>query len=160
MSFCGSCSQDLTPNPSSPTGNLPPNVDLDLPLPRVPTNIVENEDLAWEHFGEAVKDKDINVCYNISLKDFEHSGVHDLFKLLAKQKDELLATANQKMKTAVAKVVHAFQLIDEYNAILFGWFCKGFELLRRYLIKHGPGIDLEDLDFEAIDKEIKADEAA
>ena len=52
------------------------------PFPRVPTNIVENEDLAWECFGEAVKDKDINVCYDMSLKDFEHSGVHDLFKVL------------------------------------------------------------------------------
>ena len=50
------------------------------PPPRVPTNIIKNEDLAWECFGEAVKDEDINVCYDISLKDFEHSGVHDLFK--------------------------------------------------------------------------------
>ena len=61
------------------------------------------------------------------------------------------------MKTAVAKAIHAFQLTDEYNTILFGWYFKGFELLRRYLIKHGP--DLEDLDFEAVDKEIEADEA-
>ena len=52
------------------------------PFPRVPTNIVENEDLAWECFGEAVKDEDVNVCYDMSLKDFEHSGVHDLFKVL------------------------------------------------------------------------------
>ena len=27
-------------------------------------------------------------------------------------------------------------------------------------MKHGPRVDLEDLDFEAIDKEIEADEAA
>ena len=26
-------------------------------------------------------DKDIVVCYDMSLKDFEHSGVHDLFKV-------------------------------------------------------------------------------
>ena len=62
------------------------------------------------------------------------------------------------MKSVVTKAVHAFQLIDEYNAILFGWYFKGFELLRRYLVKHGPRVDLEDLDFEAIDKEIEADE--
>ena len=48
---------------------------------KVPLNIIENEDLAWERFGEAVKDEDINVCYDMSLKDFEHSGVHDLFKV-------------------------------------------------------------------------------
>ena len=81
-------------------------------------------------------------------------------KLLVKQRDNQLAVTNQKMKVAVAKAVHAFQLTDEYNDILFGWYFKGFELLRRYLIKHGPGMDLEDLDFRAIDKEIEADKAA
>ena len=28
------------------------------------------------------------------------------------------------------------------------------------MIKHGPGTDLEDLDFEAVDKEIEKEEAA
>jgi len=28
-----------------------------------------------------MKDEDINFCYNMSLKDFEHSSVHDLFKV-------------------------------------------------------------------------------
>ena len=64
------------------------------------------------------------------------------------------------MKSAVTKAVHAFQLTNEYNAILFGWYFKGFELLRRYLVKHCPGIDLEDLDFEAINKKIEANKAA
>ena len=63
------------------------------------------------------------------------------------------------MKNTVTKAIHAFQLMEEYNAILFGWYFKGFELLRRYLIKHGPEMDLEDLDFKAIDKVIEADEA-
>ena len=78
-------------------------------------------------------------------------------KQLLKQRDEQLATANQKMKNIVAKAVHAFQLTEEYNAILFGWYFKAFELLKRYLIKHGPETDLEDLDFKAIDKEIEVD---
>ena len=50
--------------------------------------------------------------------------------------------------------------MEEYNAILFGWYFKGFELLRRYQVKHGSGVDLEDPDFEANDKEIEADKAA
>ena len=53
-----------------------------------------------------------------------------------------------------------FQLTDEYNMVLFSLYYRGFELLRRYLVKHGLRIDLEDLDFEAIDKEMEADEAA
>ena len=81
-------------------------------------------------------------------------------KLLVKQKDEQLAAAGQRMKAAMAKAVHAFQTTDKYNTILFGWYFKGFELLKRNLIKHGPRTNLEDLDFEAVNKEIEADEAA
>ena len=29
----------------------------------------------------AVTDADVSACYNMSLKDFEQSGVHDLFKV-------------------------------------------------------------------------------
>ena len=59
------------------------------------------------------------------------------------------------MKAVVAKAVHAFQATDKYNTIMFQWYFKGFELLRRYLIKHGPRTD-----FKAVNKEIEADEAA
>lgn len=81
-------------------------------------------------------------------------------KLLVMQKDERLVVANKKVKSIAAKAVHAFQLIDEYNTILFSWYYKGFKLLRRYLVKHGLGANLENLDFEAIDKEMESNEAA
>ena len=29
----------------------------------------------------AIMDEDVVACYDMSLKDFEHSGVHDLFKV-------------------------------------------------------------------------------
>ena len=64
-------------------------------------------------------------------------------KLVVKQKDDLLANAGQRMKIAVAKAVTAFQTTEEYNTILFQWYFKGFELLRRYMIKNGSGVDLE-----------------
>ena len=78
---------------------------------------------------------------------------------MVKQKDKLLAAAGEKMKNIIAKAVYAFQATDEYNAILFGWYFKGFELLKRYMVKHGLGVDLEDLDFEVVDKQIEVDEA-
>ena len=81
-------------------------------------------------------------------------------KQLVKQKDDLLVSATQRMKIAVVKAVTAFQTTEEYNTILFQWYFKGFELLRRYMIKHGPGVDLENLYFEAVDKGMKEDEAA
>ena len=64
------------------------------------------------------------------------------------------------MKIDVAKAVTAFQITEEYNTILFQWYFKGFELLRRYMIKHSPGVDLENLDFEAVDKAMEEDEVA
>ena len=51
------------------------------PCEKTPTTIIENEDLAWECFQIAVLDEDINTCYDMSLKEFEHSGIHDLFKV-------------------------------------------------------------------------------
>ena len=53
------------------------------------------------------------------------------------------------------KVVQAFQLTEEYNTVFFSWYYKGFELLRRYMVKHPSGVDLEDLDFEEMDKEME-----
>ena len=53
-----------------------------------------------------------------------------------------------------------FQQTEEYNTVLFSWHFKGFELLRRYFMKHPFGVDLEKLDLEELDKEMAADEAA
>ena len=44
--------------------------------------------------------------------------------------------------------------------MLFSWYFKGFELLRRYLVKHPSGVDMANLDLEAVDQEMAADEAA
>ena len=79
---------------------------------------------------------------------------------MVKQKDDLLVNAGQQMQIVVAKAITAFQTTEEYNTILFQWYFKGFEILRRYMIKHGSGVDLENLDFEAVDKEMEEDEAA
>ena len=44
--------------------------------------------------------------------------------------------------------------------MLFSWYYKGFELLRRYFVKHPTGVDLENLDLEEVDKEMAGDEAS
>ena len=36
--------------------------------------------------------------------------------------------------------------------MLFSWYFKGFELLRRYFVKHLTIVDLENLDLEEVDK--------
>ena len=76
------------------------------------------------------------------------------------EKDEQLLGAKKKLKTIAARFVEAFQTTDEYNTDLFSWYFKGFELLRRYLVKHPSRVDLEKLDLEEVDQEMAADEAA
>ena len=44
--------------------------------------------------------------------------------------------------------------------MLFSWYFKGFELLRRYLVKHPTGVDLPSLDLEVVDQEMAVDETA
>ena len=72
---------------------------------------------------------------------------------------EQLQVAKERVKTIAVKSVEAFQQTDEYNTMLFSQYDKGFELLRCYLVKHLADVDLENLDFEAVDKEMAIDEA-
>ena len=51
------------------------------PSQRVPINLLENEDLAWERFEKAMTSEDVAVCYDMSLIEFKHSAIHDLFKV-------------------------------------------------------------------------------
>ena len=61
---------------------------------------------------------------------------------LTLEKDEQLLVAKDKLNTIVARSVEAFQQTNEYNTVLFSWYFKGFELLRRYLVKHPIRVDL------------------
>ena len=79
---------------------------------------------------------------------------------LALEKDEQLQAVKEWVKTVAAKAVEAFQQTDVYNTVLFSWYYKGFELLRRYLVKHPTGAGLGSLDLEEVDKEMETDEAS
>ena len=70
------------------------------------------------------------------------------------------SAAKEKLVTIAARSVEAFQTTDEYNTVLFSWYFKDFELLRRYMIKHPFGVNIESLDLEEVDKEMALDEAA
>ena len=61
---------DVSPPVEITSSKTPPRTITSVssqPPSKVSSNIIENEDLAWEHFGEAVKDEDINACYDMSL---------------------------------------------------------------------------------------------
>ena len=76
------------------------------------------------------------------------------------EKDNQLQVAKEKPKTIAARSIEAFQQTEEYSTMLFSWYFKGFELLRRYLVKHPTGVDLPSLDLEVVDQEMAIDEAA
>ena len=78
---------------------------------------------------------------------------------LTLEKDEQLLGTKESLKTIAARSIEAFQTTDEYNTVLFNWYFKGFELLRRYLVKHPSDVDLGKLDLEEVDQEMAADEA-
>ena len=78
---------------------------------------------------------------------------------LTLEKDEQLLGVKESLKTITASFIEASQTTDEYNTVLFSWYFKGFELLRRYLVKHPSGVDLGKLDLEEVDQEMAADEA-
>ena len=88
-----------------------------------------------------------------TLKENARTLTDDLraeYQLTLEKNDQLLV-AKEKLKTIVARSVEAFQQTDKYNTVLFSWYFKGFELLRRYLVKHPTRVDLQNLDLEVVD---------
>ena len=60
---------------SVPVGATPSKPEVTTssrPSRRIPMNLLENEDIAWERFQKAVTNEDVVVCYDMSLKEFEH----------------------------------------------------------------------------------------
>ena len=65
------------PTPPTKTARKPPSSE---PSDR-PSNLVLNESYAWRTLKGIVTDNEVNECYNMSVKEFERSGIHDLFKV-------------------------------------------------------------------------------
>ena len=83
---------DLAASVAKPTiskgkGSLShPDVDSAKPSPTRPPDsgpmtFLRSEGLPWDKFKQVVTDKDIAICYDMSVKEFERSIVHDLFKV-------------------------------------------------------------------------------
>ena len=72
------------PMTKSRVGTYPSHLGVNVSKPSnaTPMTLLESEDPAWEKFNQVVTDEDVAICYNMSMKEFEHSTVHDLFKVL------------------------------------------------------------------------------
>ena len=65
------------PTPQTKTPCKPPSSE---PSDR-PSNLVLDENYAWRTIKGIVTNNEVNECYNMSVKEFERSGIHDLFKV-------------------------------------------------------------------------------
>ena len=68
-----------------------------------------------------------------------------------------LEAENLKLKKELIAAMNEANLAKEKVKTLID---EGFELLRRYFIKHPSGVDLEKRDLEEVDKEMATDKAA
>ena len=81
-------------------------------------------------------------------------------KMLVIQKDEEVQATLLRIDSEREKVIQNFKKSDHFSDLQFIQYYKGFELLCRWMMKyHNQAVDFSNLDFEAIDTEILADEA-
>ena len=71
----------IHPETSIPsTAKVPHRVHPSIPT-KHPSNLVLDKDHAWKTFKGIIFDREVNACYNMSVWDFEHSAILDLFKV-------------------------------------------------------------------------------
>ena len=80
-------------------------------------------------------------------------------RMLVIKKDKEIQLVKQKVSNECENIVADFQAFDAFLTVTLDEFFKGFELLWRWMMKHhSEANDYSDLDFEAIHKEMMADE--
>ena len=78
-------------------------------------------------------------------------------KDFCKLKDKQIGDLELKLQTARAMVVKDFKDFDEYSDELCGYYVEGFDLLRMWMAKHYPYLDLSGLVMDDVEKELLAD---
>ena len=78
-------------------------------------------------------------------------------KDFCKLKDRQIGDLELKLQTARAMVVKDFKDFDEYFDELCGYYVEGFDLLRKWMAKHYPDLDLFGLVMDDVEKELLAD---
>ena len=69
--------------PSIPDASPSLNPSTVAPPKSYPLTLLRSESLAQDRFQQPVTDKDVTICYDMSMKEFEQSTIHDLFKVFS-----------------------------------------------------------------------------
>ena len=90
----------------------------------------------------------------------EHNEALKVEKLLAAQKDDEIQAALLHTDEEREKVIYQFLKSKCFVDLQFIQYYKGFELLRKWMVKHhSQAVDFSNLDFEAINTDVLADKA-
>ena len=77
----------------------------------------------------------------------------DFSKLKVKQ----IGNLGLKLQKAGATTVKEFKDSDKYSDELCGYYVEGFDLLRKWMAKHHPDLDLSGLVMDDVEKKLLAD---
>ncbi|XP_030961607.1 uncharacterized protein LOC115982978 [Quercus lobata] len=140
-------------DPTPPLAKTPRKPHSSEPSER-PSNLVLDESYVWRTFKGIITDNEVNECYNMSVKEFERSGIHDLFKAMSKfytatcQAKELCAEAKTTKEKAkelnneiLLKKGEVIRLTDDFNHL------QGSETKLKN--------EVEELKMDAIEKETR-----
>ncbi|KAK9991329.1 hypothetical protein SO802_026314 [Lithocarpus litseifolius] len=78
-------------------------------------------------------------------------------KDFCKLKDKQIGDLKLKLQKAEAMAVKEFKDSNEYSDELCGYYVEGFDLLRKWMAKHHPDMDLFGLVMGEVEKELLAD---
>nr|POE48542.1 hypothetical protein CFP56_68279 [Quercus suber] len=81
----------------------------------------------------------------------------DIEKDFSKLKDKQIDEALSKVEKVGLEAVVKFKALDEYLNKLCDYYVEGFDLFRKYLVKHHPKLDFSKLDMKAVKNEVLAD---
>ena len=78
-------------------------------------------------------------------------------KDFCKLKDKQIGDLELKLQKVGAKAVKEFKDSDEYSNELYGYYVEAFDLLRKWMAKHHPNLDLSGLVMDDVEKELLFD---
>ena len=76
----------------------------------------------------------------------------DFYKL----KDKQIGDLELKLQKAEAMTMKKFKDSNEYSDELCRYYVEGFDLLRKWMVKHHPDLDLSGLVMDEVEKELLA----
>ncbi|XP_030939137.1 uncharacterized protein LOC115963993 isoform X2 [Quercus lobata] len=93
----------------------PSNPSLKAPLSDDgPLTVLRSENLAWNSFKQVVRNEDVSICYDMSIKEFEHSTIHDLFKFMAASRQVVYLDKERiRMKTKIRDMEESSRKVGE-----------------------------------------------